>query len=423
MVNYKIFSILFIMVVVIIAGIISQTSTTSAESVNPSGKVVATYGEGKLYQYGPLYLVELNGDYREMGRQYGALRNDTLHDIYNKMNNDPDFFKVLSSSGFNVTDMDTLENMIQESYQPYPQYNELILGIAETTGMGNSTYLTCSIIKEFYYMGSNQSSNSQCSFAAAWGSYTPDSSLVAGRNYDLGLNMANYSEIVVYNPSDGSIPVAIMGYTGSMYMTSGLNQDGLFMELNSGLTPAQWLQTRDKYLNITRPAPENVNTNLEIFQLLQNSSNMNALEQNFKNARTTVGTIINAADKEEANSFEWMSYTYQVRPPQYDGLLVATNHFIDPAWGLKQPIPGSNFDSGQSVVRMDNLLSLGQKNKGKITPEVMMQMMSTPIPKGGPLFPTQTSYEMVVVPSTLEVWFRVPHHYNWTGVDLKKHFR
>jgi len=162
--------------VVIMAGIMSQTSITSAESVNPTGKVVATYGEGKLYQYGSLYLVELNGDYREMGRQYGALRNDTLHDIYNKMNNDPDFFKVLSATGFNINDMDTLENMIQESYVPYPQYNELMMGIAETTGLGNSTYLTCSIIKEFYYMGSKQSSNSQCSFAAAWGSYTPDSS-------------------------------------------------------------------------------------------------------------------------------------------------------------------------------------------------------------------------------------------------------
>jgi len=118
-----------------------------------------------------------------------------------------------------------------------------------------------------------------------------------------------------------------------------------------------------------------------------------------------------------------MPYTYQVRPPQYDGFLVATNHYIDPAWDLKQPIPGSKFDSGQSVVRMDNLLNLGQNNKGKITPEVMMQMMSTPIPKGGPFFPNRTSYEMVVVPSTLEVWFRVPHHYNWTGVDLKNHFR
>ena len=55
------------MVVVIMAGIISPTSITIAESVNPTGQAVATYGEGKLYQYCPLYLVELNGDYREMG--------------------------------------------------------------------------------------------------------------------------------------------------------------------------------------------------------------------------------------------------------------------------------------------------------------------------------------------------------------------
>lgn len=234
--------------------------------------------------------------------------------------------------------------------------------------------------------------------------------------------MANYTEIVVYNPDDGSIPVANMGYIGSIYLTSGVNRDGLFMELNSGVTPAQWLKVRDLYMNITRPAPAPVDTNLEIFQLLQNSSDMTELEQNFQKAGTTAGTIINAADKDEANSFEWMPYTYRIRPPQYNGFIAATNIFIDPSWGLKQPDSGSALDSGESVLRMDNLLKLGQKNKGKITPEVMMQMMSTPIPNGGPLFPTHTSYEMVVELSNLKVWFRVPHYYNWTGVDLRNHF-
>ncbi|AXV38368.1 MAG: hypothetical protein CIT01_09225 [Methanobacterium sp. BRmetb2] len=423
MVNYKLFLILIIMVVVIIAGIISQIeTTTTAESVNPAGKVVATYGEGKLYQYGPLYLVELHGSYREMGRQYGALRNNTLHDIYNRVTAGPEFLNILASSGINESDLDTLESDIKQTYVQYPQYNEIIMGISETTGMGDDTYLTCSIMKELYYMSSNQSSNSQCSFAAAWGAYTPDSSLVAGRNYDLGTNMANYTEIVVYNPDDGSIPVANMGYIGSIYLTSGVNRDGLFMELNSGVTPAQWLKVRDLYMNITRPATAPVDTNLEIFQLLQNSSDMTELEQNFQKAGTTAGTIINAADKDEANSFEWMPYTYRIRPPQYNGFIAATNIFIDPSWGLKQPDSGSALDSGESVLRMDNLLKLGRKNKGKITPEVMMQMMSTPIPNGGPLFPTHTSYEMVVEPSNLKVWFRVPHYYNWTGVDLRNHF-
>ncbi|MGC9516243.1 MAG: C45 family autoproteolytic acyltransferase/hydrolase [Methanomicrobiales archaeon] len=424
MVNYNLISIIVIAFVVIVVGVIIQAPTSPAETVSPSGKVVATYGEGKLYQYGPLYLVELNGDYREMGRQYGALRNDTLHDIYNKMSSDPNFFNILNSSGIQVNNYEELNSILKQTYASYPKYDEIIMGISETTGLGNNTYLTCSIIKELYYMESNQSSNSQCSFAAAWGPYTTDSSLVAGRNYDLSTNMANYTEIVVYNPNDGSIPVANLGYTGSIYFTSGVNSDGLFIELNSGTTPDQWLKIRDIYRNTSRPTPNNsADTNLELFQLLQNSSNMNELETNFNNASTSVGTIINAADKEQAYSFEWMPYTYRVRPPQHNGFMAATNLYIDPAWGLFHPVQGSLFDAGKSIVRIDNLLNLGQKNKGKITPEIMMQMMSTPIPNGGPLFPNYTSYEMVVVPSDLKVWFKVPQYYNWTGVDLKKHFR
>lgn len=130
------------------AGIISPTSITIAESVNPTGQAVATYGEGKLYQYCPLYLVELNGDYREMGStEHWEMTLSTIFTIKWKMIM---IFLKFYLPLININDMDTLENMIQEIYVPYPQYNELMMGIAETTGLGKSTYLTCSIIKEFY---------------------------------------------------------------------------------------------------------------------------------------------------------------------------------------------------------------------------------------------------------------------------------
>jgi len=395
---------------------VEDVSIVAKNSYNGTGKVVTRYGEGVLYQYGSLNVVELHGSYREMGRQYGAMRKDILNDIYNDMSKDTSWLSALG----NVT-LDYIEKYNKEKYAAYPNYNEIMKGIAETSGLGDKTYVTCTIYKEFSYM-LHKSSKSQCSFDAAWGPYTSNSPLVAGRNYDLGQYMSNNTEIVVYNFDDGSIPVAVMGYVGSVYITSGFNNKGLFLELNDGSTPYTQLQAENKTSNVTTGS-KITDPNLELFELLQKSANLTELELNFANAGNTVsGAIINVADEKGAFSYEWIPSKYVKRAPQEKGLLAATNVFIDPSWGLKLPAPGSSEDAGQSVIRLDNILNLSNQNKGKITPEVMMQIISTSIPDGGPLFPDHTTYEMVVVPQDLKIWFRVPNHYNWTGVDLKNHF-
>jgi len=70
---------------------------------------------------------------------------------------------------------------------------------------------------------------------------------------------------------------------------------------------------------------------------------------------------------------------------------------------------------------MNNMLNLCNQNKGNITPEIMMQIMSTPILDGGPMVP-ETGYQMVVLPQDLKIWFRAPLHFNWTEIDLRRHF-
>lgn len=421
----------FLLLVILVLGLASLTAVSAAD--NATGQLVASYGDGKLYKYGSTYVVELHGSYREMGQQYGALRNDTLHDLYSQLSENPVWLSFL-----NMGDLNTAVALYSQRYSQYPQYNEVMMGISETSGLGNKTYITNTIIKEVYVMYMRQlSSQKQCSFDAAWGPYTANTvnkSLVAGRNYDLGQVMTNYTEIVVYNPDDGSIPVAVIGWTGSVYITSGLNKEGVFLELNDGTGPEKkikikdlmssenFLQYENTSMTIQSTSSRDTDTNLELFKLLQTSANMDEIKSNFANISTTSGTIINVADKNEANSFEWISYKYAVRVPQDDGLLVATNHFIDPSWGLKQAEPGSKEDSGESALRMSNILNLSNQNKGNITPEVMMQIMETPIPDGGPLFPGITSYEIVVVPADLKVWLKAPAYYNWTEVDLKNHF-
>lgn len=376
---------------------------------------MAIYGEGKLYQYSSLYVVELHGNYREMGRQYGALRKDVLNDIYKQMMNNN---ALISSAG----DLNKRKEEMKDLYAAYPNYNEMMIGISETSGLDDNTYLTCSRIQLLHILLSNSSSQSQCSFNAAWGPYTPNSQLVAGRNFDLSKVMNNYTEIVVLNPDDGSIPVAKIGYLGSVYLTSGFNREGLFLEDNNGDVPYEQLQIQNKTLNITNSSKK-TDTYLELFQLVQKSADTTELDKNFANATTTIGCIINVADKKGAYSYEWIPDKYKKRAPQFNNqFLVATNDFVDPSWGLKIAPPGSSNDTGLSILRMFNLMMMDLKHKGNITPEVMMQIMGTPVSDGGPFFPTYTSYQMVVVPEDSKIWFKVPDYYNWTEIDLKNHF-
>lgn len=418
--------VLLFLITIILLGItpINAQNTDSA-----TGELVATYGQGKLYKYGSLYVVELHGSYREMGRQYGALRKDVLNYMNGQISNSSiglkfQFLRSLSGRENQSADSTALEiNQIKRHYEQYPNYNEIMLGINDTTGLGDRTYLICSPLKEYYVMLETLGHGS-CSYAAAWGPYTTDSSVIAGRNYDLGQTLANSTEIVVYNPNDGSIPIATMGYTASIYLESGLNRNGLFMELNEGSFSQNMLKEKDftAYSHDTLD-PNNLHTyiQLELFQLAQTSSNTEQLDKNFAYASTPQGALINAADKQGSYSFEWMPYRYVKRNPQEDGLLVATNHFIDPSWGLIQGEPESPLDAYYTVTRMNNMLNLCNQNKGNITPETMMQIMSTPILDGGPMVP-ETGYQMVVLPQDLKIWFRAPLHFNWTEIDLRRHF-
>jgi len=405
----------FFLLGIFLFGLLPVTALEGAteKSYNGTGKLVATYGEGKLYQYGSLNVVELHGNYREMGRQYGALRKDILNDIYSQMTKNT---ALLYAAG----DLTSREEEEKQVYAAYPNYNDIMMGISETSGLGDKTYLTCSMIQLFHILISD-SSPGQCSFGAVWGHYTSNSELVVGRNFDLSHVMSNYSEIVVYNPDDGSIPVANIGYVGSVYMTSGFNREGLFLSKNDGDESYEELQAQNKTSN-NKSSAKKIDTYLELFQLVQESANTKQLDRNFASANTTIGSIINVADKTGAFSYEWIPDKYKKRAPQDNGLLVATNNFVDPSWGLKIPFPGSSNDTGQSILRMDNLLIMSLQNKGNITPEFMMQMMSTPVSDGGPFFPTYTTYQMVVEPQDLKLWFKVPGYYNWTEVNLKNHF-
>ncbi|HOT02204.1 MAG TPA: hypothetical protein PLY66_14480, partial [Acidobacteriota bacterium] len=65
-----------------------------------------------------------------------------------------------------------------------------------------------------------------------------------------------------------------------------------------------------------------------------------------------------------------------------------------------------------------NLVRLGRLHRGRFTPEVMMQVLDTTIPYGGPTEVDTTIYQVVAEPASLRIWLKVPRIQNWTGLDL-----
>ncbi|HWQ48971.1 MAG TPA: C45 family peptidase, partial [Methanosarcina sp.] len=372
-------------------------STVNGSLVLDTKNPIMTFEGGKLYRAGSLNVVELHGSYRDMGRQYGALQKKELNEIYDNISadfgKDPEF---------------TYDVMLQDArsnFRFYPQrYKEIIYGMAETSGLGLDKQLIVNDLEAYLV------SEEQCSGVAAWGNYTSGDPLVFGRNYDMGPKLAKYVTVAIYDPDDGSIPVASITYTGVVYVTSGMNKEGVFLELNNG-------QISENMQNNNR-----IFSPVSLFSFLENSADLDQIDAQFHTSYPDNAYIVNVANETGAYSYEWATSDVVRRAPDRDGLLVATNHFVDPFWGFA-PIALDDQDPAYTAHRRANLLALGEKYKGKLNPKVMMEIMSIPLEKGGAFrAPNVTSYQIVAVPKELKVWVRAPEVQEWTEVDLKPLF-
>jgi hypothetical protein len=356
---------------------------------------------GELNKAGKINVLVLKGTYRQMGEQYGSLLKDELNANYDGI------VKGLKDlKGLTLEDLQEFGNNI---YANYPQkYKEIVEGLAETSGLGLEKEKVL-LAQEIYISDAlvdMVTKQKGCTGMAAWGDYSAGP-LVFGRNYDLGPVNHQYATMVVYNPTDGSIPVASWTFAGCIYVTRAMNSSGVFLELNNGSAsdPSDFTASRPW-------AP------IELFAFLEQSTSLKQLTSYFEATRPDLSYIVQGADKNGAVSFEWATSGVKVRQPDKNGLLVATNAFFDPSWG-QTPEDGVDF----VVTRRTNLLALGEQNKGKFTPEVMMKVISTPVEEGGAFrAPNLTSYEIVAQPETITMWVRVPEYQEWVKIDLKQYF-
>ena len=372
----------------------------TADVTDTGLKFSAGFEGGKLYRAGKINVVELRGNYRQMGRQYGMLLKNELRDLYNVAIED--FF--IKKRGIASERMDTIARAV---FDPYPRrYKEIIYGMAETSGLGLDKQVLLNAIEWYPKIG--HLSYGRCSGIAVWGPYTSGGPLVFGRNNDddpLYKDFARFMVVAIFKPHDGSLPAAIINYAGAVYNPTGMNSEGLFVEMNAG----PWMGfSLDRISIFTR-----------LFSFLQDYSSLPELDRAFKSTLANISSIVNVADRERAYSYESSLYDTRRMDPEKDGLLVATNHFIGPTWNIAQM---DDKVGERTMQRRRNLLALGEKHKGTFSPQVMMKVLDTTIDQGGATV-EGTIYQAIAVPAQLRLWLKVPGLQDWTEIELGPLFR
>jgi len=374
----------------------------TADSQGQELKYSAEFEGGKLYRAGRISVVELIGNYRQMGRQYGMLLKGELTTLY--YDAIEEFF--IKQQGFT---RERLEIIARYFFDLYPQrYKEIIYGMAETSGLGVDRQILLNGIE--WYPKINHLLFDRCSGMAAWGPYTSGGPLVFGRNNDdaaLYKNFARFMVVSVFKPPDGSLPAAIINYAGAVYNPTGMNSEGLFVEMNAG----PWMGFSLDRISIFTT----------LFSFLQDYSSLPELDRAFKSTLTNISAIVNVADRERAYSYESSLYDTRRVDPEQDGILAATNHFVGPTWNIAQV---DDRMGGWTMKRRSNLLSLGENYKGTFSPRVMMKVLDTTIDQGGSTH-EGTIYQVIAVPAQLKLWIKVPDLQDWTMIRLgplfKKH--
>ena len=373
---------------------------TLAVAGEPGLKPIAEYEGGLLYKAGKFNVVELHGNFRQMGRQYGHLLKDDLQKFYKLSIADTLVKEKHLEYG-------VAKYVSAELCKRFPQrFKEIFYGIAETSGMELEKLL---VLNELVTLSHIMGDAVHCSYIATWDDYSADGTMITGRHFDYPEffnKFADYVTVTIFNPTDGSVPTATVGFLGGIEAVTAMNRGGLFAEVNDGTPSGGNTFMENRIFNF-----------IQILDFLFNSSDMTQLDAAMFSSQPVVAILLNVADSNVSYSYEWPTFGIRRRVQDKPGLLVSTNHFVDPSWGIAQP----SGDIFQTVSRRTNLLALGEKYKGKFSVKVMMEVLDTPYEKGGAQRP-RNIYETIFVPKNLNLWLKTPGTSDWEAVDLARHF-
>ena len=341
---------------------------------------------GRIVQDHGVTIVELYGSWQEMGAQYGRLAKPYLEDVLEFVD------RKLTAADETATDI------ADKLYFNYPDHlKDFFEAAAESSGISLDRLKLCNAVE--YIEGCF------CSAMAVSSEYSSDGRLIFGRNYDATsyADIDNDVLVTVYHPDDG-LAAATIGYAGEIYCVNGLNEKGIFIELNNGMPSAGW----DIHWEM-RPATT------ELFDLLFRAENLDDVDGFFGTTRSFSSFIIGVSDAKEARLYEWCYDGVKRSDGQTpDGLVAGTNHYVHPEWTFAEP---TDAESWNSQTRRANILALAEEYKGKVDVETMKAIMSTPIAEGGPRHP-QTRYQLVVDPGNMTIHMKLSCNDSWAGLPM-----
>lgn len=346
---------------------------------------------------GVINIINLRGTWHEMGRGYGALMAGELMDMYERGITK----KLVGEFGLEI---ESMKERSRKLFANYPfKFKEVLRGMAETSDMTLDQLLLVNALE----LIAGEADFPHCTGIAVWGDYA-SGSLVYGRNYDYFPWFRDFSDdlvIAVYHPADGSLSTATIGWAGGIYVVNGMNEKGIFLELNNGMPSggALWYDSR-------------VPAVTELFQFLLDSETLDGIESCFQTTKANFASIIGVADGQTARCYEWPVFEVKRRESHSrPGLIVLSNHFTEFSWGLPRPDDKTHW---MTRTRRQNLLTLAKHLKGTIDNKTMMKMMDTRIEDLGATT-DMTLYQMVVVPERFELWLKISGAQEWTEIDMR----
>ena len=381
-------SLLFVMMV---GSVYASPGPERVEPVLTAADADQTFKQGSKVRMNNISVVSLHGTWREMGRQYGMLMKDELHEVY-------DF--VESMTTLRSENAERSESIIALDKAQYTNtIREFMEGASETSGLTIDQVQAVNALERIGGLP-------KCSAAFCWDDYS-SGQLIVGRNYDYSnafVPLKDDMVITVYHPADGSLAVATIGYAGEINTYNAINEKGIFMELNNG-TPSTNIKTRTDRIQGTTM----------LFSAMFETDELNDWELFFNTVACSSSYIINVADSQSACSYEWCKNGAKTGNTDLpDGLLVSTNYYVNPDWPFTTP---SDASCWEGLTRRSNLITLSEKSKGKIDAKRMQEIIETPVEKGGAMNEL-TMYQLVMVPETKMLWLQVVGGPEWTQIDL-----
>ena len=361
---------------------------------------VKDFTNGQLFNAQGIPVVKLKGNHYEMGCQYGHLLSANLKELYHLAVEEYFLHEV-------KLPLAKMQGLARLLYSFYPQrHKEFFHGMAQTSGLTLEQHL---ILNGIEYYGVLPG----CSSIACTSPYTTEGQLVFGRCYDWFDYFASYEKfltVTIMHAEHSTIPCAFVSLAGLFYLTTGINKAGLFVELNMGMTPS-----KPKEFKL-----EQIPTVFLLLSMLEDYGTMAQMDTFMQTFRASFSYLVSIANANEANLYECTPKVTRKRSLE-NGLLVASNHFLDPKWST-----GYKQDRAETHRRYANLQNLAGEHKGKIDLAKMQSLLAAKIAEGGPSWPHdtkwQTLYRVIAQPGKQELSINTVRRPQWVNVSLAELF-